>query len=131
MQTMPLPKTFPSSLPSWNKSLIINSLNHINLITESVWSPTGSCCDDGRYIFKQCKAWWWYMCHRDQGYNYGAVNYTTWLRFGRNGFTFPTGKSSSSSSSSSPFFHSIIIIISILLSIYCYYYYHHHHYYYY
>ena len=31
------------------------------------------------------------MCHRDPGYNYGAVNYTTWLRFGRNGFTFPTG----------------------------------------
>ena len=91
MQTMPLPKTFPSSVTTWNKSLIIDSLSHIDLVTETLIAPTGSCCDDGRYIFDTCKAWWWYMCHRDPGYNYGAVNYTTWLRFGRSGFTFPTG----------------------------------------
>ena len=38
-------------------------------------SPKGSCCDNGRFIFKDCNNWW-YNCKE-----YGLINSETWLLF--------------------------------------------------
>ena len=57
----------------------------IDLITENPTEPIGSCCDNGRFIFKDCGNWW-YNCE-----NWGLQNYTQWIQFGSNGFTMPLG----------------------------------------
>jgi hypothetical protein len=56
-------------------------LRHVTLISEGVGNIRGSCCDDGRYLFKECGNWW-YNCQ-----TYGLRNLTNFLRFGANGFT--------------------------------------------
>jgi hypothetical protein len=60
-----------------------NSLKHVNLVTESYANPAGSCCDDGRFRFRDCGNWWYY-CRE-----WGLGNYSTWVRFGPRGFTAP------------------------------------------
>lgn len=57
------------------------SLQDAQLVTEDGTTAVGSCCDDGRYAFKDCGNWW-YNCHE-----YGLADLKTWLRFGKNGFT--------------------------------------------
>ena len=56
-------------------------LKHVSLISEAVSNIRGSCCDDGRFIFKECGNWW-YNCQ-----TYGLRNLTSFFRFGTNGFT--------------------------------------------
>lgn len=59
------------------------SLRKVELVVEDAWMPKGSCCDDGRFVFGNCGNWW-YNCP-----SYGLQNYTTWARFGDDGFTIP------------------------------------------
>ena len=64
----------------------MEALKNINLEVEPLDEATGSCCDDGRFVFKSCKIGFWHHCK-----DWGLRNYTTWLRYGPNGVPFPTG----------------------------------------
>ena len=57
----------------------------MTLVIENATLTRGSCCDNGRFNFKDCGNWW-YNCH-----DFGLRNFTTWLKFGHNGFTMPAG----------------------------------------
>jgi len=57
----------------------------VALETEDAYLPKGSCCDNGRFDFRDCGNWWYYCP------NYGLANFTTWIRFGEHGFTLPLG----------------------------------------
>ena len=63
---------------------IIISMRDVNVLQEDYLSPRGSCCDNGRYVFKDCGNWW-YNCE-----DYGLQNFT-WIRFGSDAFTLPLG----------------------------------------
>ena len=67
--------------------LSLCSLVDVELITENETVAVGSCCDNGRFIFKECGNWW-YNCEQ-----WGLQNYTQWVRFGKFGFTMPLGES--------------------------------------
>jgi hypothetical protein len=56
-----------------------------DVVIEDGYAPKGSCCDDGRFKFKDCGNWW-YNCAE-----YGLQDYKTWIRFGKDGFTLPLG----------------------------------------
>lgn len=60
-------------------------MDFIKLVTEDARNPKGSCCDNGRFVFKNCGNWW-YNCQ-----DWGLLNYTQFVRFGENGFTMPFG----------------------------------------
>jgi hypothetical protein len=92
LQTQALPQGYPNLLSmrtkaAWARGTMVNLLNlqHVNLITENASLPVGSCCDNGRFKFPECGTWW-YNCKE-----WGLRNYTTWLRFGKFGFTMPAG----------------------------------------
>ncbi len=54
--------------------------------TENIDSSKGSCCDNGRFVFKPCHNFWYY-CNQ-----WGLSNYSScWIRHGEDGFTFPCG----------------------------------------
>jgi hypothetical protein len=87
LQTLALPKAFerfPLARNEFSPSTM-RSLADTELVTEDMVEPVGSCCDNGRHVFANCGTWW----HRCE--DIGRRNYTTWLRFGRAGFTFPAG----------------------------------------
>ena len=42
-------------------------------VAENILFPSGSCCDDGRFVFKDCKNWW-YNCEE-----YGLTDSEKWL----------------------------------------------------
>lgn len=56
-------------------------MKNAEIITEDAVSTVGSCCDDGRMIFKSCGNHW-YNCQES-----GIADIKTWMRFGKNGFT--------------------------------------------
>ena len=58
---------------------------NVELITQDLIHIKGSCCDNGRFIFKDCGSWW-YNCE-----NWGASNYTTWIQYSEYGFSMPLG----------------------------------------
>lgn len=88
MQTIAMPRLYPDFKDAWKNSRynghLPAQLEHVRIITEHE-DPLGSCCDDGRFVFSDCKNWW-YNC---QGW--GLRNYTDWIRFGSHGYTQPTG----------------------------------------
>eukprot|EP01035_Chromulina_nebulosa_P021774 gene21774-28176_t len=81
MQSIALPQAYPEVLNIWDNRFREKLLNVI-FVTEDV-IPKGSCCDNGRFVFKDCGGWW-YNCER-----WGLSNYTTWIRFGKYGWTLP------------------------------------------
>jgi hypothetical protein len=90
MQSNPLPKAYEPDLQSlWSHGQPhkshLESLKNVKLETEDAYMPRGSCCDDGRFDFKDCGNWWYY-CPR-----WGLANFSTWIRFGEHGFTLPLG----------------------------------------
>jgi hypothetical protein len=92
MHTAILPVVYPeiknveNENPS-KKSLFLENLQKINAITLDIEGSEGSCCDDGRFVFKSCSGGFWYRCHE-----YGLRNYThKWIMYGRNGYPMPTG----------------------------------------
>jgi len=95
LQTIPLPKAFPEVQSAWTKS-DIDRLSSIVLITENDTLSRGSCCDDGRFIFNNCKNWW-YNCQE-----WGLTNYTKWVRFGESGYPMPFGSEHQAKCSYSP-----------------------------
>eukprot|EP01034_Spumella_vulgaris_P044525 gene44525-55397_t len=88
MQTVPLMRTFPEEL---HKIWPSNNVQHylpedLELVTENLGRPRGSCCDDGRHMYDQCgdQTNRWYVCAK-----FGLPNITTWMRIGETGFTMP------------------------------------------
>ena len=95
MYTALLPAVYPDLdkyLMPWRKF----NLAYVDLITESPVIAKGSCCDNGRFIFRSCKNFW-YMCKQ-----WGLNNYTTWLRYGEDGYPMPTGTTHQARCSYSP-----------------------------
>jgi hypothetical protein len=92
-QTLPLVNDFPPRLQSKfhvHSSYRLPSAQLINV--KDSFKYRGSCCDGGRYeIAMPCmrqegykSVLWWYQCT-----DYGLKNISTWMKFGRFGFTFP------------------------------------------
>jgi hypothetical protein len=54
--------------------------NHTKILIEPSSSASGSCCDDGRYIFPQCFDWW-YFC--------SLQNVSSWIKFTEHGLSMP------------------------------------------
>ena len=84
MQTIAHPKVFPNLVHEWDTQFV-NKLKATNIITEKYTIPTGSCCDNGRFVFKDCGNWW-YNCKQ-----WGLSNFTDWIRFGEKGYSLPLG----------------------------------------
>ena len=88
MQTIAMPRLYPQHRTAWKNSRynghLVDQLEKVRIITEHE-DPLGSCCDDGRFIFADCKNWW-YNCKE-----WGVRNYTDWIRFGIKGYTQMTG----------------------------------------
>lgn len=62
MHTLLLPEVYPELsrfIPKSRKIL----LSKVNLVTEGQNYATGSCCDNGRYVFENCGNFW-YMCKK-------------------------------------------------------------------
>jgi hypothetical protein len=92
-QTLPIVTDFPPHLQSKfhvHSSYRLPSAHLINVKDSNKYH--GSCCDGGRYeIAMPCmrqegykSVLWWYQCT-----DYGLKNISTWMKFGRFGFTFP------------------------------------------
>lgn len=88
MQTLPLKPTFPAKLQKvWaNKKNDSQEFlpKDLTIVTENLGRTKGSCCDEGRNEYQSCGKWW-YMCP-----NWGLRDFTTWLKIGETGYTFPT-----------------------------------------
>lgn len=65
----------------WCFVLDEHRLQDVELITEDATAISGSCCDDGKFVFKECGNFW-YNCQMS-----GLVDIKTWIRFGKNGLT--------------------------------------------
>ncbi len=50
---------------------------------EKTYRVKGTCCDNGRFIFRNCGNWW-YNCE-----SYGLSDIKTWVKIGDYGFPFP------------------------------------------
>lgn len=86
MQTIQLPKDLPLDLQSSTNPILRESLSEVRLITQDSIAATGSCCDHGRFVFRECGTQWWWNCAQ-----WGLVNYSNWIKFGKFGFTMPLG----------------------------------------
>ncbi len=63
MQALPLPPVISPEQRTTN-STQYTALTHTvtrSVFTENLSLSTGSCCDNGRYIFANCGNWW-YNC---------------------------------------------------------------------
>jgi hypothetical protein len=89
LQTVTIPQAFtgfPQASAAFEPKFV-ESMKSSTLVTEDTRAPVGSCCDNGRFVFAPCEgSQFWYQCPYR-----GRQNYTTWLRFGKAGFSFPTG----------------------------------------
>jgi hypothetical protein len=95
LQSQVLPAAFPKLQHQFARDGKYEDLS-VRLITENGTLPVGSCCDDGRFRFADCKNWW-YNCP-----SWGIRNYTTWVRFGKSGLPFPAGSEHQARCSYSP-----------------------------
>ncbi len=59
--------------------------SNTQIVTEKLTRMVGSCCDSGRNEYAPCGGHWWYGCP-----DFGLANITTWVKVGKNGYTFPT-----------------------------------------
>lgn len=82
-QTIPLAKDYPEKVRKVWDSNSPQNLPDVTLIQENATISGGSCCDNGRYRFKDCGTWW-YICP-----NWGLRDHKTWLKFGRYGLSMP------------------------------------------
>eukprot|EP01034_Spumella_vulgaris_P023674 gene23674-29917_t len=83
MQTLTLKQDFPSSLHSLWGAAHAQDVPHAQVVVEDVHATRGSCCSNGDVEVARCYGWW-YQC-----VDYGLKNFTTWMKFGENGFTMP------------------------------------------
>jgi hypothetical protein len=86
MQTLPLMRTFPEELHKiWPATDVQQHLpEEVEVVTENLGRTRGSCCDKGRNNYAPCGNRWWYACP-----TWGLANFSTWMRIGDTGFTFP------------------------------------------
>eukprot|EP01034_Spumella_vulgaris_P025124 gene25124-31543_t len=90
MQTLPMlpadtssPSVDPTD-PRRSLSLSAVPVREAPVLTvENITESVGSCCDNGRYLFKDCGSWW-YNCPL-----WGKVNLHHWIQFDRTGLTMP------------------------------------------
>lgn len=67
MHTSILPFVYPEIRNVENekppkKSVFLENLQNINVINLDTEGSDGSCCDDGRFVFKRCTEGFWYRC---------------------------------------------------------------------
>eukprot|EP01034_Spumella_vulgaris_P022000 gene22000-28091_t len=86
MQTLPLRSTFTPELQDvWSEEHVQRHMPPSTVLeVESLSRTRGSCCDAGRRDYAKCGQHWWYTCPE-----FGLANFTSWLRIGKAGYTFP------------------------------------------
>eukprot|EP01034_Spumella_vulgaris_P027627 gene27626-34374_t len=83
MQTLTLKQDFPVSLQGLWPEVHAQNIPGVEIVTEDVHAPRGSCCSSGVVEVAKCVGWW-YQC-----VDYGLKDFTTWLKFGESGYTMP------------------------------------------